>query len=672
MTKIHELTAVLADQIAAGEVIERPASVVKELVENAIDAKSTQIDIYVKDSGIKEITVIDNGEGIATNDVALAFYRHATSKITDRKDLFQVSTLGFRGEALPSIASIADVTLETAVATEDRGTFYHIRGGKRLKEKPAAIRSGTKVKVTDLFFNTPARLKYLSSLPTELAAISDIVDRLALSHENIAFSLYNNEKQLLQTAGNGKLIQTFSAIYGLQSARQMVEFKGEDDDFKVRGYVSLPKLTRASRNYVSLLINGRYIKNRRLLKAVLDGYGSKLMIGRYPFGVIDITLDPLLVDVNVHPTKQEVRIANEEQLADLIKETIYNRLAKENLIPNALNNVKKKTRQTKGEQLGLGLSEKNSSYQVPAKPKQKPSLLEVTNVLMGNGPSKTVEATPTSKKTLEPVVDAKPVIIKDKKELTSDEVKAWDAKYKIDVTDSTSLTEETFETETRIEEEATELVESEGDQTIEVQKFPGLTYIGQLHGTYLLAQAEDGLYLIDQHAAQERCKYEFYRTEIGKVSTAKQELLVPIVLTYPTTEMLKLTEAKQKLSELGIELEDFGQNTFIVRSHPIWFIKGQEEDTIKEMIEWVLDDKKLTIAKFREKTAIMMSCKRSIKANHHLDDFQARALLEQLAKCNNPFNCPHGRPTLVKISNNDLEKMFKRIQDPHQGLATEL
>ncbi len=253
------------------------------------------------------------------------------------------------------------------------------------------------------------------------------------------------------------------------------------------------------------------------------------------------------------------------------------------------------------------------------------------------------------------------MIIEDRRQLDSDALKAWDEKYQ------TKVQAKSIET-TALEAEA----DDRASQTQVKEKFPGLTYIGQLHGTYLLAQAADGLYLVDQHAAQERCKYEYYREAIGEVSKAQQELLVPIILAYPTTDTLKISENRTKLAELGIELEEFGQNTFIVRHHPTWFIKGQEEDTLREMIEWFLADHKLTVAKFREKTAIMMSCKRSIKANHHLDDFQAKSLLDQLAKCNNPFNCPHGRPTLVHFSNSELERMFKRIQDPHQGKQTEL
>lgn len=649
MAKIHELSTILADQIAAGEVVERPASVVKELVENAIDAKSTQIDIYVKDAGVKEITVIDNGEGILQEDVALAFFRHATSKITDRNDLFQVKTLGFRGEALPSIASIADVKVETANIAETEGTFYHVRGGKTQTKRPAAKRVGTKITVTDLFYNTPARLKYLSSLQTELAAISDIVDRLALSHEQIAFSLYNNERRLLQTAGNGKLQQTISAIYGIQNARQMLEFSGQDSDFSVKGYISLPKLTRASRNYISLLVNGRYIKNNQLLKAVLKGYGSKLMVGRYPLAVIDIKLDPLLVDVNVHPTKQEVRISKEEQLCELVTQALKERLGQENLIPNALQNMTSNKPKTKEKvtQLDLTLAETQSNYQT--KPRERHSTVEVTQVLLGEALKKNVS--PKIEVTVEPV------IIKDKQQLNSPQLQKWDEKYQVILSKEKKPLESAELTEKPVKERP---------------KFPALTYIGQLHGTYLLAQAEDGLYIVDQHAAQERCKYEYYWQEIANVQQVQQTLLVPIVLTYPTSEALKIAENREKLAKLGVWLEDFGQNTFIVRKHPQWFKKGQEEEIVKEMIECFLADQHLTVAQVREKTAIMMSCKRSIKANHHLDELQAKALLEQLKKCENPFNCPHGRPTLVHFSPTDLEHMFKRIQDQHVSKRADL
>lgn len=638
MAEIHELSAVLADQIAAGEVVERPASVVKELVENAIDAKAAQITIETKEAGLEMIRVTDDGEGIEADDVETAFKRHATSKITSREDLFRVATLGFRGEALPSIASVSDVVLMTAHAGDETGTTIHIKGGKIVSNDASQLRNGTQITVSNLFFNTPARLKYLSSLATELSHVSDIVNRLALSHSDVAFVLKNNGKTLLKTAGNGNQKQTFSAIYGVKAAAKMISFNAKDLDFEVDGMVSYPELTRSNRNGISLLINGRYIRNFKLTKAVLNGYGSKLMVGRFPYAVINIRLDPLLCDVNVHPTKQEVRISKEPQLEKLISEGIFARLSQENLIPNAVKNLNHSKRTGfSGEQTDL--LEKSPKYKGPVS-------AEVTAALVGESLDDKLDG-----KQNVLAKDVRPIVISKRTDLEKAELKIWDQKY---VQKKTSVKDQE--------------ISAESSQ----KRFPELRYIGQMHGTYLFAESEDGLYIIDQHAAQERCKYEYYRIEIGNVSSNQQRLLVPIVLTYPTTDALKIEENLDKLADLGIELEDFGKNTYILRQHPTWFKQGEEE-IVREMIDMFLNDDKLTVAKFREKTAIMMSCKRSIKANHHLEEEQAKILLKKLSTCENPFNCPHGRPVLVHFTSKDMEHMFKRIQDPHQtGFDDEL
>ena len=639
MAEIHELSAVLADQIAAGEVVERPASVVKELVENSLDAKAAQITIETKEAGLEMIRVTDDGEGIEEGDVETAFKRHATSKITSREDLFRVATLGFRGEALPSIASVSDVVLMTAHAGDETGTTIHIKGGKIVSNDAGQLRNGTQVTVSDLFFNTPARLKYLSSLATELSHVSDIVNRLALSHSDVAFVLKNNGKTLLKTAGNGNQKQTFSAIYGVKAAAKMISFNAKDLDFEVDGMVSYPELTRSNRNGISLLINGRYIRNFKLTKAVLNGYGSKLMVGRFPYAVINIRLDPLLCDVNVHPTKQEVRISKEPQLEKLISEGIFARLSQENLIPNAVKNLNHSKRTGfSGEQTDL--LEKSPKYKGPVS-------AEVTAALVGESLDDKLDG-----KQNVLAKDVRPIVISKRTDLEKAELKIWDQKY---VQKKTSVKDQEISAESS------------------KKRFPKLRYIGQMHGTYLFAESADGLYIIDQHAAQERCKYEYYRTEIGNVSSNQQRLLVPIVLTYPTTDALKIEENLDKLANLGIELDDFGKNTYILRQHPTWFKQGEEEEIVREMIDMFLNDDKLTVAKFREKTAIMMSCKRSIKANHHLEDEQAKVLLKKLSTCENPFNCPHGRPVLVHFTSKDMEHMFKRIQDPHQtGFDDEL
>lgn len=630
MAKIQELSDILADQIAAGEVVERPASVVKELVENAIDAGSSRIDILLAESGLKMIRVIDNGSGIEGSQVETAFKRHATSKITSRADLFRVGTLGFRGEALPSIASIADVKMTSATA-EGPGQFVHYRGGELIEHREAQSRQGTDITVSDLFFNTPARLKYLKSLATELSKITDIINRIALSYPEIAFSLQNDERQLMRTSGQGNVQQVLANIYGTHNAQKMLDIHGENVDFRIDGYVSLPEFTRANRSYITILVNGRYIKNFHISKAIIEGYGSKLMVGRYPVAVINIQTDPLLVDVNVHPSKLEVRISEESALTELISKTIFDRLADQNLIPDAVDNLKKK-RVTKpvGEQLDLTETVLSGSF--------------------GNatpGESAAVEEEDASASLQPSVAATKPIIISTRQDLQSDRIAEFKEKY------------------ADTAEQATPDAGDESEKAASTSRFPALTYIGQMHGTYLFAEADDGLYIVDQHAAQERINYEYYRVQIGQVSDDQQDLLVPIYLDYSTTDTLRIKEKQSVLEACGLFLEEFGRNTFIVRHHPTWFKKGQEEDTVKEMVDYVLNDRNMTVAKFREATAIMMSCKRAIKANHHLDDLQAKQLLKDLAKVENPFNCPHGRPVLVHFSTTDMEKMFKRIQDPH-------
>ena len=645
MPKIHQLSATLSNQIAAGEVIERPASVVKELVENSIDAQATQIDVKVSAAGLQAIHVSDNGIGIDPDDVATAFLRHATSKILTTRDLFNVHSLGFRGEALASIAAVADVTLTTATDA-GIGAKIHVKGGQVESQTTAAHRRGTDVEVSDLFFNTPARLKYMKSQQTELGKIVDIVSRLALANPKIAFTVSHDGNMMVRTAGQGDLRQTLAGIYGLPVARSMVDFQAEDLDFKVSGLTSLPETTRASRNYLSLVVNGRYIKNFQLTKAVIAGYGSKLMVGRYPMGVISIQMDAALVDVNVHPTKAEVRLSKEDQLSHLLSEAIRARLAKENLIPDAMDNLPKRERYDL-DQLELTLNK--ISPKTTAVPNQGAEVRETTS-------SDTEDNATTQPATqAEAAVDLTINDLDDQPIFDEPQrLAAWDQRYQtLDANVAPALVEDATASDLK--------------RTEPTERFPDLTYLAQVHGTYLLAESEDGLYILDQHAAQERVNYEFYRQAIGEVSNDQQHLLVPIVLDYSAADAINIRTHRDVLEAVGLYLEDFGQNSFVVEHHPTWFKAGQEEDTIKEMVDWVLRDGKISVAAFREKTAIMMSCKRAIKANHHLDDQQARALLQKLPQCENPFNCPHGRPVLVHFSNTDLEKMFKRIQDSHES-----
>ena len=623
MSKIQILSETLANQIAAGEVVERPASVVKELVENAIDAGATQIKVEVEEAGLKQMIVTDNGVGIPSEEVERAFERHATSKLYTTDDLFRIRSLGFRGEALPSIASVSDLTIETAEA-EKPGKHVHLKGGELIDSKTAASRRGTMIKIEQLFFNTPARLKHIRSLKTEISHVTNYLNRFALSHPDISFEFYNDGNQVLKSVGNGDIRQAIAGVYGVNVARKMRLFEAENFDFKVSGYSSLPELTRANNSYITLIVNGRFIQNYALNRAVISGYGSTLMIGRYPITVINIEMDPLLLDVNVHPTKQQIRISNEDELGALIRKALHDTMYQEVRIPGSYSEdiapPPVRPREEKPTQMNFEFrpaKEPERSFEPPQK--WEPQLG------LGSEPSDYTRV---------------------------DEPEAPPVPTHETNTDESALQLAETANRKNYNEEATE-------------QFPELEYIGQLHGTYLLTQNEDGLYFIDQHAAQERIKYEYYKALLGEEADTMQELLVPIVLEYPSDEVMVISENLETLADAGVSLEPFGQNSFIVREHPTWILAGQEQSTIEEMIDFFLERKNLTVGMFREATAIMMSCKRSIKANHRLSDAEAVALIEQLPTCENPYNCPHGRPVLVKLTTYDLEKMFKRIQDRH-------
>lgn len=601
MARVHELSSTLSDKIAAGEVIERPASVVKELLENAIDAKSTRIDIIVEEAGLKSIRVIDDGNGIDPEDVGLAFKRHATSKINSDYDLFHITTLGFRGEALPSIASVAQVTLVSAIQGKT-GKKIVYKGGEFQNESDDSGRVGTDILVENLFYNTPARLKYLNSFQNELARSVDVINRIALSHPEVAINLKNEDKNILSTGGRNDLLQVVAKIYGSGNAGKMIKIAGENLDFKINGYISLPEVTRANRNYITLMINGRYVKNLQINRAIIDGYVTKLMVGRYPIAVFNIELDPILIDVNVHPTKQEVRISKISNLLELIKSTVAMELKQYDLIPEVL--------------------EKEISDN------------ESLDVYKNNEE-----------------LDIKSKFANDKNQNKS--IKSDD------------LDENHIDKKGTLDRSEIDLFIQDKNDVKSV--LSELKFIGQFQGTYVIAETLDGLYIIDQHAAQERINYEFYQRQVGQSSDDQQELLMPIHLNYAYNDYLVIQEHLDQLRVNGINLESFGKQDFIVRTHPTWFKKGQEEDILREMIFNILENPKLTASDFKEKAVIMMSCKRAIKANQHLDDQQCKALIENLVKLDNPYNCPHGRPVLIQFDNKAIQKMFKRIQDPHHS-----
>lgn len=646
MGKIKTLHTSLANKIAAGEVVERPSSVVKELLENSIDAGATEINIEVMESGIASIRVVDNGSGILQDDLGLVFHRHATSKLVEDDDLFHIRTLGFRGEALASIASVAKVTLQTSTDGV-AGYEVYAEEGEIISEKPAKARKGTDIRVDALFYNTPARLKYIKSLYTELGKITDIVNRMAMSHPDIRIALSNDGKKILQTNGSGRTNEVMAEIYGMKVARDLIRIEGDTSDYHLTGYVAKPEHSRSNRHYISLFINGRYIKNFLLNKAVQEGYHTLMMIGRYPIVYLNIEMDPVLVDVNVHPTKLEVRLSKEDQLFDLIVAKIREAFKDQLLIPK--NDLKSKYEPKKVlnqfeqqkmafDQIQAAQTQTSYSNKEMTIDEEPAPYTDVTE------PSDTAK-TPTTSETNDDYAERQRALLNDMVEAPSpiNEVNSTD-----DSSDGATVSE----------------IQQNHPQPSDKPKrrVPYMEVVGQVHGTYIIAQNDEGMYLIDQHAAQERIKYEYYRDKIGEVNNENQSLLIPLTFNFTKDEQLIIEQHLDPLREAGIFLEPFGGHDYIVDSYPVWFPQENVEEMIKDMIEYVIRHKKVDIAKFREEAAIMMSCKRSIKANHYLKPNEMADLIDQLGEMEDPFTCPHGRPVIINFSNYELERLFKRIQ----------
>ncbi|WP_404331555.1 DNA mismatch repair endonuclease MutL [Mesobacillus maritimus] len=667
MGKIKQLDDALSNKIAAGEVVERPASVVKELVENSIDAGSTIVEIDLEEAGMAKIRITDNGGGIEEEDVLIAFQRHATSKIKNENDLFRIRTLGFRGEALPSIASVSRLEMKTSTG-ETAGTRIMIEGGKVETVEKADSRKGTDITVSDLFFNTPARLKYMKTIHTELGNITDVVNRLALSHPEVSIRLVHNGRRLLYTTGNGDVRQVLAAIYGMNMVKNMIAISGESLDYKINGWITLPEITRASRNYISTMINGRFIKNYPLSKAIQEGYHTLLPIGRFPLVLLDIQMDPLLVDVNVHPSKMEVRLSKEQELNQLVTETIKSTFKTKELIPTGFTAPVPKVEKPKTEQTFFELDHLPEKEAHTNNPRPFNEVGEVRETLSSSqeqggsqaGPVDSVdgeqeEFAPTNswsrfseERHFEQEQVDSSVAIQPQSE---EEEQESPVDSRADGSLSLGLSDEQFAATAKINTQEAGVP----------SRVPTLYPIGQMHGTYILAQNEKGLYIIDQHAAQERIKYEYFREKVGQVESELQEMLVPLTFEYSPDECIRITEYLSELEKVGVFLEPFGPNSFIVRAHPQWLPRGEEKETIEEMIEQLLQMKKVDIKKLREEAAILMSCKGSIKANRHLRNDEIQALLDELRRSSDPFTCPHGRPIIVHYSTYEMEKMFKRV-----------
>ncbi|ASA26340.1 DNA mismatch repair endonuclease MutL [Paenibacillus donghaensis] len=676
MAKIHVLDEHIANQIAAGEVVERPASVVKELVENAIDAGSTRIEVSVEEGGLQSIRVKDNGSGIEPEDCETAFYRHATSKIANGRDLFQITSLGFRGEALPSIAAVSKVSMLTATADDGKGRLIDIEGGKLLRNEDSPAGRGSDLAVKELFYNTPARLKYMKSIQTELGHISDAMYRMALAHPDISFTLHHNSNQLLHTLGNGDLLQVIAAVYGTSAAKAMLPVAAEDPDYRISGYISRPEWTRSNRNAITTIVGGRYIRSNGLNAAILRAYHTLLPINRFPLLVLDLDMHPSLVDVNVHPAKLEVRFSKEIELYAFVEDQLRKVLLGQSLIPRPV----KETLGPKGsssfiqEQFAFS----KGSPPLPGKEQAAADPAAVQSLGVQQGPLPAGGFTGSGDNTAArpagtPLPGAYPAAGETRAAAGAGGTREAAGSYSSYGSKSNAAPQgsgsagngrytppaASFPRAQLPSAEAVWAPAADGDTGL--PPFPELNYIGQHHGTYIVAQNDGALYLIDQHAAHERVNYEFYYEKFGRPEEASQELLLPITLEFTPSESRQLSERLHWFQQAGVYLEHFGGQTFLVRSLPYWFPDGDEKAVIEEMAEWVLSERHIDLAKLREKSSILCSCKASIKANQKLTEHEVESLLVRLAACRQPYTCPHGRPIVISFSAYDLEKLFKRV-----------
>ena len=593
MSKIHVMSENLANKIAAGEVVERCSSIVKELVENSIDAHADNITINLIKGGLEKVQVIDNGEGMDSNDAKLAFGRHATSKLIRDDDLFFINTMGFRGEALPSIASVSEVELITS--NGDTSSYIHIKGGELLEENAGDLRVGTNISVQNLFYNTPARLKYLKAENTELYNSVNLIEKLALAHPKIKFTLTNNEKVILKTSGSDNLLKTIHEIYGLNVSNKMLEFKASNNDFDIYGYICKPEILKSNRNDMNTFVNDRVVRNLEINRAINDAYYTYKPEGKYPVVVLKINTDPTLVDVNIHPTKQDIKLSKMNDLYDLIYNTLKNTLYQNLLIPNAL---------------------KSDSVSI------------IKDSVIADIVSTMTKAEENEK--IQTELD-----------------------FKIEVNQNENSKEKSLEIKTN-----DELIINKKMKTLVL--YP----VGLALGTYIIAENDEGVYLIDQHAAQERVNYERYMRALRERTTTTTRLLIPITIELSTSDFVILKDNIDVLLNMGFIIEEFGVNTFKIEGHPTWILENHEEESVRKIIDLVIINKSnFDPVKFNESIAITLACKMSIKANMRISHEAQEELLNELVLCDNPYNCPHGRPTIIKFSIYDLERMFKRVMN---------
>ena len=591
MSKIKVMDEILANKIAAGEVVEKTMNVVKELVENSIDAGSDYIKIELIDSGVKEIRVIDNGIGMDRDDAKLAFLRHATSKLKNLDDLFNIESLGFRGEALPSIASVSNIELKTS--NGEQGTYLTLTGGKDMHVEDSDLQKGTSITVKDLFYNTPVRLKYLKNLYVELANITEYVNKMALSYPDIKFTLINNDKVLLDTDGNGDLKKVIYEIYGADITKKMIEVSGENDDYYIHGYMSYPEMTKSNRSSITTLVNGRVIRNNELNKVIVNAYHTYIPKDKFPIVVLNIDVDPILIDINIHPTKMDIKFSKMDTLKELVNEEFTRQLKQLTLIPQISTRTEEALRDTT---IPLYRAFKKEEVNQP--------------------------------------------------------------KYEETVLDF-SVSEDESSVSSPVSHEASDT------EDVEVSKVPRIKPMiprGIVYMTYIIAENEDGMYIIDQHAAAERINYEKVLSSL-KEKVIPIDLLIPVKIELASNEFLIIKNHLDILSKYGFLAEEFGMNTIIVRSHPNWIEVDIAEECIRKVVDIIITKEDFDFDQFVWRMAATMACRMSVKANDYLSYDDQVWLLDTLRCCENPFTCPHGRPTIITYTKYDLEKLFKRSLD---------
>ena len=678
--KIAVLDQQTIDKIAAGEVVERPASVVKELVENAIDAGATQITVEIKEGGIGYIRITDNGSGMEKDDIPVAFLRHSTSKIRSADDLLGVSSLGFRGEALSSISAVAMVELITKTKENDLGSRCCIEGGVQKSLEEIGAPDGTTFIIRNLFYNTPARKKFLKSEMSEASAIHELMTHLAMSHPEVGFKVLIGGQMRIQTSGNGNLKDVIYHLYGRDVAMRLIEVDREEGPLHVRGFLGKPEISRGNRNYENYFVNGRYVKSKIIAKGIEDGYKTFMMQHRYPFVCLDIHMDGKMLDVNVHPTKMELRFSNQNLVYDLLERMTKDALSGRELIPEVtLDEPKKQVVMPEKAPQQVPpvqtLREPESTYQV-----QKPAAVPTASVER-TIPSyqKPEQKVPLEKMWTTPEPQKEPVKPQDKNlEYFMEQMrKRVEERYKAPEAPAPTEQRETTETaQSTVPEQSatvpeTPVEEKPPQKPEQLDLFDGKllskeaavhhVIIGQLFDTYWLVQFGEKLYIIDQHAAHEKVLYERLMKDLRNRTFQSQMLSPPIILNLSMQEEELFLKYRSCFTEMGFEIEEFGEKAYAVRAVPANLPGVARREILMELLDSLSDITGSGNSESLMDKVASMSCKAAVKGNHQMSAMEAKALIDELLSLENPYNCPHGRPTIISMSKYELEKKFKRI-----------